>query len=115
MNHNSHDLPNRAAIVQEKILSKLTSVEGVNCATLVSPEGFAIERTALGLDLTKIIILFDKLPDDKMLTVIGEEGTLVGYKINSGHILAIQCTQGCNLGKIRIALEEAGNDLAKSI
>ena len=115
MNHNSHDLPNRAVIVQRKVLSNLTAVEGVNCATLVSPEGFPIERTSLGLDLTKIIVLFDKLPDDKMLTVIGEEGTIVGYRINTGHILAIQCTQGCNLGQIRIALEKACNDLAESI
>ncbi len=90
-------------------------VEGVNCATLVSPEGFPIERTSLGLDLTKIIVLFDILPNDKMLTLIGEKGTLIGYKIESGHILAIQCNQGCNLGQIRIALEEASNDLANTI
>ena len=115
MKHNSHVLPNRAADVQANILSKLTSVDGVNCATLVSPEGFPIERTSLGFDLTKIIVLFDQLPDEKMLTIIGEEATLVGCKIKSEHILAIQCSQGCNLGHIRVQLQKACSELEESI
>ena len=100
-NHNSHDLPNRPLSVRSHILTKLAQIEGINCAALISDDGFLIERTSNEFDLSKLISLFDVRPNEIMLTIIGESSTIVGMKIKSGHILAVRCNEGSNLGLIR--------------
>ena len=83
------------------ILSKLAQIEGINCTALISEDGFLIERTSNEFDLSKLISLFDTRPNDILLTIVGEEGTVIGKKMKSGHILAVRCNEGCNLGSIR--------------
>ena len=93
------------------ILSKLAQIEGINCAALISEDGFLIERTSNEFDLSKLISLFDARPNDMLLTLVGESSTIVGKKMKSGHILAVRCNEGCNLGSVRNELTAACEQL----
>ena len=70
-------------------------------------EGFTIERTSSEfkpMDMTEVL---DMSPDSKLVTVVGEQSTIIVSRIKSGHSIIIQCPNNGNLGKARMKLTKA--------
>ena len=94
-------------VVEERVISDLAALPGVIASSLISPEGFCLERSSTEHDLTSVMTLFDLKADSKLVTVVGKEATLVASRMNSGHLIIIKCEPSSNLGRIRIAINEA--------
>ena len=93
--------------MEERVISELAALSGVIASSLISPEGFCLERSSSDHDLTSVMTLFDLKADSKLVTIVGKEATLVASQMNTGHLVIIKCEPSSNLGRIRIAIEEA--------
>ena len=90
-----------------KIISELVDDECIIAAALMDPEGFTIERTSTDFKPASLNEILDLHPEDNLLTIVGENSTVISSRIDSGHCLIIQCPNGSNLGKARRKLAKA--------
>lgn len=97
--------------MEKRLIDDLLALEGVICASLISPDGFAIESSGAKNDLSPMVNLFDLRPQNSMLTTVGENGTLIGIKLDSNHVIAVRCQVSCNLGLIRIELKKVAKSM----
>ena len=89
------------------IIADLADGECILSAALMDSEGFTIERTSSEfkpMDMTEVL---DMSPDSKLVTVVGEQSTIIVSRIESGHSIIIQCPNNGNLGKARMKLTKA--------
>ena len=94
-------------IVANTIIADLADGECILSAALMDSEGFTIERTSSEfkpMDMTEVL---DMSPDSKLVTVVGEQSTIIVSRIESGHSIIIQCPNNGNLGKARMKLTKA--------
>ena len=90
-----------------KIIADLVDDECIISAALLDPEGFTVERTSNDFKPTAMAELLDLHSDNSMITVVGENSTVISSKIDTGHCIVIQCPNGSNLGKARQRLAAA--------
>ena len=89
------------------IIADLADGECIISAALMDSEGFTIERTSTEfkpMDMTEVL---DLSPEHKLVTVVGEQSTVIVSRIESGHSIIIQCPNNGNLGKARMKLSRA--------
>ena len=51
--------------------------------------------------------ILDLNPDSDLITVVGENSTVIVSRIETGHCIIIQCPNDGNLGKARLKLTKA--------
>ncbi|MDP7374909.1 MAG: hypothetical protein QF445_05330 [Candidatus Poseidoniaceae archaeon] len=90
-----------------RIIADLVDNECIISAALLDPEGFTIERTSSDFKPKMMVELLDLHSEDKLVTLVGENSTVISSKIESGHHIVIQCPNGSNLGKARQRLAAA--------
>jgi len=93
--------------VGNRIITELVDNECIISAALMDQEGFTIERTSIGFKPAAMTELLDLKPDEKIITVVGENSTIIASRINTGHTIIIQCPIGANLGKARLKLAKS--------
>ena len=70
-------------------------------------DGFTIERTSNQFKPTAMNEILDLNPDSDLITVVGENSTVIVSRIETGHCIIIQCPNDGNLGKARLKLTKA--------
>ena len=98
--------------VEKRLIDDLLALEGISCVSLISPDGFILESNGTKTDLTSIVNLFDLRPKNTMVTTVGENGTIIGIRLESSHILAVLCEVSSNLGRVRLEMESIGKTLS---
>lgn len=94
-------------IVGNTIIADLVDNECIISAALMDVEGFTIERTSNEFKPTAMTEILDLNPDKKLVTIVGEESTIIVSKLESGHSIIVQCPNDGNLGKARLKLTKA--------
>ncbi len=95
------------ANVGNRVIADLVDDECILSAALMDSEGFTIERTSSDFKPTAMTELTDLHPDSRLLTLVGENSTVIISKLETGHSIAIQCPNDGNLGKARLKLAKA--------
>jgi len=95
------------ASVGNTVIADLVDDECILSAALMDVEGFTIERTSNEFKPTVMAEILDLNPDSNLVTVVGEESTIIISRLESGHSIAIQCPNDGNLGKARLKLAKA--------
>jgi|TARA_B100001540_G_scaffold49039_2_gene44058 hypothetical protein len=93
--------------VGNTVIADLVDNECILSAALLDTEGFTIERTSSQFKPTVMNEIMDLNPDSELLTVVGEESTVVIARLETGHCIVIQCPNDGNLGKARLKLSKA--------
>lgn len=93
--------------VGNRVIADLVDDECILSAALMDIEGFTIERTSSDFKPTVMTELVDLHPDSHLLTLVGENSTVIISKLETGHSIAIQCPNDGNLGKARLKLAKA--------
>ena len=70
-------------------------------------DGFTIERTSNQFKPTAMNEILDLIPGSELITVVGENSTVIVSRIETGHCIIIQCPNDGNLGKARLKLTKA--------
>ncbi len=70
-------------------------------------DGFTIERTSNQFKPTAMNEILDLNPGSELITVVGENSTVIVSRIETGHCIIIQCPNDGNLGKARLKLTKA--------
>ena len=70
-------------------------------------DGFTIERTSNQFKPTAMNEILDLNPDSDLVTIVGEDSTVIVSRIETGHCIIIQCPNDGNLGKARLKLTKA--------
>ena len=96
-------------IVANTIIADLVDGECILSAALMDSEGFTIERTSTDFRPMDMTELMDLVSENPMITVVGEDSTVIVSRLESGHAILIQCPSGGNLGKARLKLSKACN------
>ncbi|MBA4695269.1 MAG: hypothetical protein H2066_05380 [Candidatus Poseidoniales archaeon] len=89
------------------IIADLVDGECIISAALMDPQGFTIERTSSDFKPTVMNELLDLSDDSNLVTLVGENSTVIICKLESGHAIVIQCPNGANLGKARQKLSRS--------
>jgi|TARA_Y100000766_G_scaffold243629_1_gene222474 predicted regulator of Ras-like GTPase activity (Roadblock/LC7/MglB family) len=90
-----------------KVIADLVDGECIFSAALMDADGFTIERTSSQFKPTAMNEILDLNPDSELITVVGEESTIIISKLETGHSIVIQCPNDGNLGKARLKLSKA--------
>ena len=93
------------------VIADLVDGECIISAALIDAEGYTVERTSIDFSPASILPLLDLNPDSPLITVVGEESTIIASRIESGHAMIIQCPKNSNLGKARLNLSKACNTI----
>ena len=93
------------------VIADLVDGECIISASLIDLEGYTIERTSIDFSPTSILPLLDLNPDSSLITIVGEESTIIASRIETGHTVIIQCPKNSNLGKARMNLSKACNTI----
>ena len=89
------------------VISDLVDNECIISAALIDIDGFTIERTSNQFKPTSMNEILDLNPESELITVVGEESTVIAVRIETGHCIVIQCPNDGNLGKARLKLSKA--------
>ena len=95
------------AIVGNTVITDLVDNECIISAALMDGDGFTIERTSNQFKPTVMNEILDLNPDSELITVVGEDSTVIVSRIETGHCIVIQCPNDGNLGKARLKLTKA--------
>lgn len=93
--------------VGNTVLADLVDNECIISAALMDADGFTIERTSNQFKPTVMNEILDLNPDNELITVVGEESTIITTRLETGHCIVIQCPNDGNLGKARLKLSKA--------
>ena len=88
-------------------IADLVDNECIICAALMDVDGFTIERTTNQFKPTAMNEILDLNPDSDLITVVGDNSTVIVSRIETGHCIIIQCSNDGNLGKARLKLTKA--------
>tara|TARA_B100001113_G_scaffold336768_1_gene317381 strand:- start:461 stop:778 length:318 start_codon:yes stop_codon:yes gene_type:complete len=94
-------------LVGLKVIADLVDSECILSAALMDSEGFTIERTSSDFKPTSMAEIIDLQPNSPLITLVGENSTIIISKLETGHSIAIQCPNDGNLGKARLKLSKA--------
>ena len=94
-------------IVGNTVIADLVDNECIISAALMDVDGFTIERTSNQFKPTAMNEILDLNPDSDLITVVGENSTVIVSRIETGHCIIIQCPNDGNLGKARLKLTKA--------
>ena len=89
------------------VIADLVDNECIISAALMDVDGFTIERTSNQFKPTAMNEILDLNPDSDLITVGGEDSTVIVSRIETGHCIIIQCPNDGNLGKARLKLTKA--------
>ena len=89
------------------VIADLVDNECIISAALMDVDGFTIERTSNQFKPTAMNEILDLNPDNDLITVVGENSTVIVSRIETGHCIIIQCPNDGNLGKARLKLTKA--------
>ena len=89
------------------VIVDLVDNECIISAALMDADGFTIERTSNQFKPTAMNEILDLNPDSDLITVVGENSTVIVSRIETGHCIIIQCPNDGNLGKARLKLTKA--------
>ena len=89
------------------VIADLVDNECIISAALMDVDGFTIERTSNQFKPTAMNEILDLNPDSDLITVVGENSTIIVSRIETGHCIIIQCPNDGNLGKARLKLTKA--------
>ena len=89
------------------VIADLVDNECIISAALMDVDGFTIERTSNQFKPTAMNEILDLNPDSDLITVVGENSTVIVSRIETGHWIIIQCPNDGNLGKARLKLTKA--------
>ena len=89
------------------VITDLVDNECIISAALMDVDGFTIERTSNQFKPTAMNEILDLNPDSDLITVVGENSTVIVSRIETGHCIIIQCPNDGNLGKARLKLTKA--------
>ena len=89
------------------VIADLVDNECIISAALMDVDGFTIERTSNQFKPTAMNQILDLNPDSDLITVVGENSTVIVSRIETGHCIIIQCPNDGNLGKARLKLTKA--------
>ena len=89
------------------VIVDLVDNECIISAALMDVDGFTIERTSNQFKPTAMNEILDLNPDSDLITVVGEDSTVIVSRIETGHCIIIQCPNDGNLGKARLKLTKA--------
>ena len=95
------------AIVGNTVITDLVDNECIISAALMDGDGFTIERTSNQFKPNVMNEILDLNPDSELITVVGEDSTVIVSRIETGHCIVIQCPNDGNLGKARLKLSKA--------
>tara|TARA_B100000614_G_scaffold55878_1_gene48615 strand:- start:2480 stop:2824 length:345 start_codon:yes stop_codon:yes gene_type:complete len=93
--------------VGNTVLADLVDNECIISAALMDADGFTIERTSNQFKPTVMNEILDLNADSDLITVVGEESTIITTRLETGHCIVIQCPNDGNLGKARLKLSKA--------
>ena len=93
--------------VGNTVIADLVDNECIISAALVDADGFTIERTSNQFKPTVMNEILDLNPDSELITVVGEDSTIITSRLETGHCIVIQCPNDGNLGKARLKLSKA--------
>ena len=91
----------------DTVIADLVDNECIISAALMDVDGFTIERTSNQFKPTAMNEILDLNPDSDLITVVGENSTVIVSRIETGHCIIIQCPNDGNLGKARLKLTKA--------
>ena len=91
----------------DTVIADLVDNECIISAALMDVDGFTIERTSNQFKPTAMNEILDLNPDSDLITVVGEDSTVIVSRIETGHCIIIQCPNDGNLGKARLKLTKA--------
>ncbi|MAV02977.1 MAG: hypothetical protein CMA19_01725 [Euryarchaeota archaeon] len=94
-------------VVPNTVIVDLVDEECIISAALMDIEGFTVERTSNEFKPTVMTEILDLNPESNLITVVGEDSTIIISRLESGHSIIIQCPTGSNLGKARQKLSVA--------
>ena len=98
-------------LVEEKILSGLASIEGVDKAIILDSEGFSLFTQGQSDDgLEKMLAVLEAGNSD-MATITSQHAILIARKLHMGNTLVLRCQESVNLGAIRKSIEESATRL----
>ena len=89
------------------VIADLVDNECIISAALMDADGFTIERTSNQFKPTAMNEILDLNPDSDLITIVGEDSTVIVSRIETGHCIIIQCPNDGNLGKARLKLTKA--------
>ena len=89
------------------VIADLVDNECIISAALMDVDGFTIERTSNQFKPTAMNEILDLNPDSDLITIVGENSTVIVSRIETGHCIIIQCPNDGNLGKARLKLTKA--------
>ena len=89
------------------VITDLVDNECIISAALMDQDGFTIERTSNQFKPTAMNEILDLNPGSELITVVGENSTVIVSRIETGHCIIIQCPNDGNLGKARLKLTKA--------
>ena len=89
------------------VIADLVDNECIISAALMDVDGFTIERTSNQFKPTAMNEILDLNPDSDLITVVGEDSTVIVSRMETGHCIIIQCPNDGNLGKARLKLTKA--------
>lgn len=89
------------------VIADLVDNECIISAALMDVDGFTIERTSNQFKPTAMNEILDLNPDSDLITLVGEDSTVIVSRIETGHCIIIQCPNDGNLGKARLKLTKA--------
>ena len=89
------------------VIADLVDNECIISAALMDVDGFTIERTSNQFKPTAMNEILDLNPDSDLITIVGEDSTVIVSRIETGHCIIIQCPNDGNLGKARLKLTKA--------
>ena len=89
------------------VIADLVDNECIISAALMDADGFTIERTSNQFKPTAMNEILDLNPDSDLVTIVGEDSTVIVSRIETGHCIIIQCPNDGNLGKARLKLTKA--------
>ncbi|MCH2435447.1 MAG: hypothetical protein MK197_04075 [Candidatus Poseidoniaceae archaeon] len=89
------------------VIADLVDNECIISAALMDADGFTIERTSNQFKPTAMNEILDLNPDSDLITLVGENSTVIVSRSETGHCIIIQCPNDGNLGKARLKLTKA--------
>ena len=89
------------------VIADLVDNECIISAALMDVDGFTIERTSNQFKPTAMNEILDLNPDSDLITIVGEDSTVIVSRIETGHCIIIQCPNDGNLGRARLKLTKA--------
>lgn len=97
--------------VASHIITGLVDGESILSAALCDADGFTIERTSNDFSPNILHEILDYSDKSDLVTVVGENYTIVISKVETGHMVIIQTPNGGNIGKARQKLRNACKDI----